>query len=204
MDNFRNNPYIEKLKQNVYYVIISILSAISVFFLPFLGSEIGVDFNFPNTTGGWCVWVISKLAVVIINVLLFYCFLEQARQNVKKDPNYIQATKILYELENKEIIPISPERHRTKQWLTKGITIMIFTALSVVCFAPAILTFDWVQMLTYSFTIVFGIIFGVLIMKADEDWWTNDYLEYAYYVQKNGKKNNKKPKKVVENNGNND
>lgn len=203
MDNFRPNAYIEKIKQNIYYLIIAILSALSVFFLPFLGSEVGIGFAFPNTVGGWCVWVISKVSVVIINVLLFYCFLEQARQNVKKDANYIQATKILNELENKEIIPISPEKHRTKQWLTKGVTIVIMTGLSLVCFGPAILTFDWVQMLTYGFTIVLGIIFGVLIMKADEDWWTNEYLEYALYVQKNGKKT-KKTKKVVEDNGNND
>ena len=34
-------------------------------------------------------------------------------------------------------------------------------------------------MLTYLFTIIMGLIFGILQMRTAEEYWTNEYLEYA-------------------------
>lgn len=53
------------------YIIIGVLSALAVFFLPMLGTEIGLGFVLPNTTAGWIVYTITKLAIVIINILIF-------------------------------------------------------------------------------------------------------------------------------------
>ena len=52
------------------YIIIGLLSLISVFFLPMLGSEIGLGFNVPDTTAGWVVWTLTKVCIVVINKLL--------------------------------------------------------------------------------------------------------------------------------------
>jgi hypothetical protein len=58
-----------RLYQN--YIIIGILSAISVFFLPMLGSSIGMGFIVPNTVAGWIVYIATKLCIVTINILIF-------------------------------------------------------------------------------------------------------------------------------------
>ena len=72
-----------KAKQNIYYIIIAIISFISVAFLPMVGSTIGLEWNLPDTTVGWIVWAVTRLVISIINVLLFYSFMEQAKLNVK-------------------------------------------------------------------------------------------------------------------------
>ena len=46
----------------------------------------------------------------------------------------------------------------------------------------AILAFDWISFLVYLFTITMGIIFGVLAMKNAENYWTQEYYDYAVQV----------------------
>ena len=64
------NNWRDKWRFYQNYIIIGILSLISVFFLPMLGSEIGLGFKVPNTLAGWIVWTLTKLCVVAINMLL--------------------------------------------------------------------------------------------------------------------------------------
>ena len=73
----------DRIKQNLYYVIIGIISFLSVAFLPMVGSTIGLEWKLPDTTAGWVVWVVSRLIIATINVLIFYSFMEQAKLNVK-------------------------------------------------------------------------------------------------------------------------
>ena len=73
----------DRIKQNLYYVIIGIISFLSVAFLPMVGSTIGLAWKLPDTTAGWVVWVVSRLIIATINVLIFYSFMEQAKLNVK-------------------------------------------------------------------------------------------------------------------------
>jgi hypothetical protein len=53
------------------YIIIGILSALAVFFLPMLGSTAGLAFMLPNTAAGWIVYIITKVCIVAINVMIF-------------------------------------------------------------------------------------------------------------------------------------
>ena len=46
------------------------------------------------------------------------------------------------------------------------------------------LTFDWMSMLTYLFTIVIGLIFGIMQMKVSEDYWTDEFWLYAQQVKR--------------------
>ena len=173
----------DRIKQNLYYVIIGIISFLSVAFLPMVGSTIGLDWKLPNTTAGWVVWAVSRLIVATINVLIFHSFMEQAKLNVKDDAHYIEAREILYKNKKKEHEPLSPQKWQALQYGKKGTTIFISSAMSVVALGQAILTFDWVAMLAYIFTITLGLIFGIMQMKKAEAYWTGEFYEYALKKQ---------------------
>lgn len=173
-----------KVKQNVYYIIIAIISFISVAFLPMVGSTVGLEWNLPDTTVGWIVWAITRLVISIINVLLFYSFMEQAKLNVKDNERYKEANEILLRAKKMEHEPKSPARWQAEQYGKKGTKIFLGSAMSVVAFGQAILSYDWVSMLSMLFTIVMGLIFGIMQMKKAETYWTTEYYAYALRQQK--------------------
>lgn len=175
----------EKIKQYQGYAIIAILSLISIFFLPMMGSSVGLGFAFPTTTAGWLVWSVSKIAVILINMLLFDQFVRQAKINIKDDPNYIFAQGIFNELGGEEADKLLyPKQYLGKLYRSKGTKVFFTSALSVVALSNAILTFDWITMLTYLFTVVTGLIYGWITMAAVENYWTEDYYKLAIKVQK--------------------
>lgn len=169
----------DKVKQYLNYVIIGIVSLIALVFLPMLGSTVGLNWNIPNTIVGWIVWVAVKLIVATLNVLIFHCFMQQAKVNVKDNENYKRARDILINQKEKEILPKSPNKWSSQQYIKKGTTIFLTTGLSTIALTQAILSFDYISMLTYLFTIVMGLIFGILQMKTAEEYWTDEYLQYA-------------------------
>lgn len=163
------------------YIIIGILSLISVFFLPMLGSEVGLGFNVPNTWAGWIVWVLTKLCVVTINILLLDQFIKQAKVNIRDNLQFKEADSY-YTIKDQvdEYLP-TPREFISKLYRSKGITTTVTSALSVFGLTSAILTFDWVSMLTYLFTVVFGVIFGWMTMNNVEEYWTDTY--YRRYLR---------------------
>ena len=179
----------EKLRQWMYYFVIAIVSLIALFFLPMIGSEAGLGWNIPNTFIGWVVWVSVKLIVAVLNVLIFHCFMMQSKINIKDNEKYQEAIKILQENKIKEFEPLSPFAWTKKQYGQKGVTIFITTALSTIALTQAMLTFDWMAMLTYLFTIVMGLIFGILQMKTAEDYWTDEFWQYAQLYKNKELKN---------------
>ena len=170
-----------------YYVIIAVLSLISIFFLPLVGSEVDLELRIPNTVIGWIVYIGSKLIVAAINMLLFHCFILQGKENIKGDPGYIAARKKELNSQEKEIIPCSPREHYGKVYGKKGTIIFITTCLATVGLTQAVLTFDTISMLTYVFTVIMGIIFGFIQMNAEEKYWTEEYVEYQEMVERNNK-----------------
>lgn len=175
------------LNQYTYYLIIAGLSLIVLFFVPFLGSEIGLALAIPDTAAGWIVWVTVKLVVAAINVVIFYSFMQQAKINVKEDVHYREAMEILGRAKRKNYMPRSPEKWNAKQYSVKAVTIFVSTALATIALTQAILTFDWVSMLTYLFTIVLGLVCGVLQMKSAETYWTDEFWKYAKMIQEQDK-----------------
>ena len=69
---------------------------------------------------------------------------------------------------------------------------------TTVALTQAILSFDWMSMLTYLFTIVMGLIFGVLQMKTAEEYWTNEFWQYAQQVKTASEETERKTKEFVE------
>lgn len=179
-----NNSKLMTLKHYSNYIIIGVVSLLTLVFLPMLGSTVGLAWNIPNTVVGWIVWVATKLIVAALNVLIFHCFMQQGIENSKEHPNYIEARRILMTQDKKEVKPRSPLVWNLEQYGKKGVTIFFASALSVFAFTQAILSFDVIMMLTYAFTIIMGLIFGVMQMKTAEDYWTYEYLEYAQYYAK--------------------
>lgn len=171
----------DKARQWMYYFLIGIVSLIALVFLPMIGTSVGLAWAVPDTVIGWIVWVTLKLIVAALNVIIFHCFMCQAKVNIKDNPKYIEALTIMSQCSNsKEYKPRSPQKWLRKQYSSKGVSIFFTTALSTIALSQAILTFDWVTMLTYLFTIIFGIIFGILQMKTAEEYWTVEFNLYAH------------------------
>lgn len=178
------NSAIERARQWLYYLLIGLLSLVCLVFLPMVGSTTGLEWAVPNTTVGWIVWGTTKAIVAMVNVMIFYCFMEQAKLNVKNDPNYQRARDILIDAKVKEVQPRSPGKWNSQQYLKKGTTIFLTSALSCVALSQALLSYDYMTLLSYVFTIVMGVVFGILQMKNAEEYWTIEYLKYALMVQK--------------------
>ena len=191
-----SNEAREKAKHNMYYMLIGIISFISVAFLPMVGSTVGLGWKLPDTPTGWVVWAISRLIIATINVLIFYSFMEQAKLNVAKDPHYIEATEILLKAKKADHTPRSPRKWQALQYGKRGTKIFISSALSVVALGQAILSFDWVSMLAFIFTIAMGIVFGILQMKKAEAYWTDEFYRYALMIKEEAKK----PEEIVNDN----
>ena len=169
----------QSLKQGMYYIIIAVISFISVVFLPMLGSTLGLGWKLPDTTAGWVVWGASRAIVATINVLLFHSFMEQAKLNIKDDEHYKEARDILVKVKKKEHKPKSPAQWNAAQYGKKGVSLFLASAMSVVAIGQAVLSYDWSTALAYLFTLGMGIIFGIMQMKKAENYWTTEYYEYA-------------------------
>lgn len=179
-----------KWKQYQYYVIIGIVSVIALFFLPMLGSTAGLAWVLPTTVAGWVVYITSKLLVGIINILIFHCFNLQAKINIAENERYLEALQILrqYNIES-ATLPRSPEQYNGTIYGKKGVTIFLTSVISAVGLTQAVLTFDIVSMLTYFFTILMGVIFGILQMNQTEIYWTVEFYDYAKYTEKTVREN---------------
>ena len=169
----------QSLKQGMYYIIIAVISFISVVFLPMLGSTLGLGWKLPDTTAGWVVWGASRAIVATINVLLFHSFMEQAKLNIKDNEHYKEAQDILVKVKKKEHKPKSPAQWNAAQYGKKGVSLFLASAMSVVAIGQAVLSYEWATALAYLFTLGMGIIFGIMQMKKAETYWTTEYYEYA-------------------------
>lgn len=151
-----------------------------------LGTDPEAGFNFPSTAVGWIIYVITKILVAVINMLLFHCFMCQGKLNIKDNPFYLEACEILrrwgFYADSND--PRAPDVWLHGEYKNKGVMIAITSVLSAIIITQAILVFDWVSMLTYLFTIVMGIIFGLFQQDAAETYWTEEFWYYAKKIEK--------------------
>lgn len=170
-------------KKYLYYGLVGVISMLVLVFVPMIGSEAGIGFKFPTTASGWFIYIITKVLISVLNVLIFYCFMEQAKLNSKDNENYKKANEILLEFKQKDYKPLSPTAWTKKQWTSKGVTLFMGTAISTVGLTNAILKYDYMSLLTYLIVLIMGIIFGIMQMKSAEIYWTKEYYEYAKMVK---------------------
>ena len=74
-------------------------------------------------------------------------------------------------------------QHSREVYGKKGITIFITSILGAISLSQAVLTFDVITMLTYLFTLIIGIICGIIQMGEDEIYWTEDVYKYAIMIR---------------------
>ena len=182
------NWWSNNIEPNKYYILIFIVSIIAVVFLPFLGSSPELGWNLPVTAVGWVVYILTKFLAGVINICIFYAFMQQAKVNIKDNPFFIEANEILrkYSLISANS-PRSPEVWTKIQYKHKGLSIAITTALGAVGITQAILVFDWITMLSYLFTVVMGLAFGWVQMGSAEEYWTGEYWQYAKQIESKNK-----------------
>ena len=171
------------MRMYLYYGLVFILSICMLVFLPMIGSEGDIGYNLPRPPTGWIVFVVSKTCVAIINVLIFHCFICQAKLNVSDNEKFKKANEIL-DKHKRDIKPRSPRKFFGKEYGIKGANTFVFSALSVVALTNAILTFDWISFISYLLTLIMGLVWGVLEMKKVESYWTEEYYAYAKLVEK--------------------
>lgn len=174
------------LNENRNYIIIALLSCAAVFFLPMLGSSVGMALLIPDTFAGWAVYLITKFCIVVINLLIFDQFMKRAKINASSDSLFQEAERIMRELigEEKDEEPAPAQYYIKKMYRSKMLSTAIFTILGVFGFTNAVLTFDWVSMLSYLFTIMMGLIYGWAAMADAEQIWIEKHYAYAKYLQK--------------------
>ena len=160
------------------YIIIAIISLIAVFFLPMLGSGIGIALSVPTTVVGWIVFILTKLCIVVINILTLDQFIKQAKVNIKDNEKFLEADAYfnIHQIDGEEEI-LTPRAYIGGIYRHRMTKIGIGSILGVFGFTQAMLTFDWVSMLTYLFTVVSGLLYGWMTMNDVEDYWTDKYYK---------------------------
>ena len=182
----------EKFSLNFYYCLIFLLSILVMTVAPMFtlsaNTDLGIAAIFPHTLIGWAIYVCTKLFVGVVNLLLFHCFVKQAKINIKDNEKYIEACKIYDMYHPKEYNPRGPKQYFGQLYRKKGIMIFLTSMLSAVVLTNAILSFDMTAFVTYCMTIVMGIIFGILKMKEVETYWTGEFYDAAIQLQNKYKK----------------
>lgn len=176
----------DKVRQYLYYILIGVISFLALAFLPMLGSTQDISWGLPQTSAAWAVWIMSRVAASVLNVLIYHCFIRQGELNTRQNEDRKKAEKMLNKLDkNKEKKPIGPAKFLARQYIRKVPMIAASTFLSLLAFGPALLVFDFVVLIAYLFGVIISIVFGILEMKHVEEYYTVGLLEYAEWRVKN-------------------
>ena len=171
----------EWIHRSTYYIVIAVLSVLTLCVFPFLGSSISASIQFPTTKSGWVIWGVKNGSICLINMIIFHSFVKQGKLNIKDNPVYLQALAILSSIKPKKTdkkAP-SPAKYHASVYTKKGLSLVVASFLSLLVFGEAILRLDYVALISYAITLIIGIVFGILQMKDEEYYWTSTFLTYA-------------------------
>ena len=76
-----------EFKKYLYYGLIGVISIVVLIFFPLIGTKADLNFSLPDTASGWLIYITTRSLVAILNMLIFYCFMEQAKLNVRNNEN---------------------------------------------------------------------------------------------------------------------
>lgn len=167
------------LRDYLWYIIVGAISLLILLIFPFIGSSIELGWAFPETSSGWFLYVFTKVAVTALNLIILYAFRQQAKLNVRDDPNYKQANELYNKSSNRKHKARDPATYLRKTYITRGISCAVSTVAGLIALGPAILVFDYVALISYFIVILIGVLTGLLAMKSDEVYWTTEYLMSA-------------------------
>lgn len=186
----------EQLKLYTYYILIAILSLLSVIVFPILNSTADISDTFPKDPTGWVMYCLIRVLVVVMNMLIFSNFLQQSKLNVKDEENYKRANEILGRCKPKDYHPRSPKQYLTKEYTVKGAFLVVGTVASLFVIGNAIINYDYMLLIATVFSVITSIVFGIMTMKKAEIYYVSEYLDYALLIEK--KLNQKVTRKEIE------
>ena len=187
LDDMRNKVLNAKeaLKQYIYYILISILSLLSIIVFPMLNSTANIVDTFPKDPTGWVMYILIRFLVVVMNILIFANFLQQSKINVKDHPNYIRANEILGRCKSKDYNPRGPKQYLNQVYATKGIMLALMSVVSLFVIGNAIMRYDYMVLIATVFSVIMAVVFGIMSMKRAEIYYIGEYLDYAIKVEQN-------------------
>lgn len=172
----------EAFKNYKNYGIIIVLTLITVTVFPLLGTQLGMEANYPNTVAGWIVWSVIKIALCVDNIFIFQAFVDQAELNVQYEPRYLEARDIVRKYRIGKYTPMSPEERRKKMF-SKKIIITVLTSLISIALTEAILKYNLADLIAYTISMLMAVVFGILSMADQEKYWVEEFYDYAITIR---------------------
>lgn len=176
------------LKQYFNYGIVAITSMLVLIVAPALESAITGELNYPDTLQGWIFWAVGRVAVTVLNLVIFIALDNQSEINARNNENYIKAKEILASDKAQQKIARSPKQIKTHDLLAKIPFIILGSAATLIALSQIILHYSLATLISYVFTVVMDIIWAVWHMIQKEvDYWSDEFLRYALKVQQGQK-----------------
>ena len=169
-------------------IAVVILSIISMFLVPLIGSYATGTTQFPQTIPAWILYFTCAIAVSICSLMIYLALHNQGKLNVKDEDEYIKAKELhlknFERMNGKELIPIDPFKWEKKQKTMKGIFQTLGIFFGLLGFGLGALCWNNSQFISSTFSIILAIGFGLVHMGDVERMFTEGWLEWELYVQK--------------------
>ena len=191
----------ETFKQYFNYGVVAIVSMLTLMVAPALESAISGELSYPDTAQGWIFWAIGRIAITVINLVIFTALDKQSEVNARNNENYIRAKQILESNDAQQRIALSPKQIKTKTYLSKIPWIILGSAASLVALSQIIFNYNLATLISYIFTVAMDIAFAIWHMIDKEvNYWSDEYLRYALQQQKSSEAQNKAIEPKIEQN----
>ena len=178
----------ETFKHYFNYGVVAVVSLLVLMVAPALESAITGQLNYPDTLKGWIFWAVGRIAVTIINLVIFTALDRQSEINASNNENYIKARALLAQNKAEQRIARSPKQIKTQTMLKKVPWIILGSAASLVVLSQIIFNYNLATLISYTFTVVMDIAFAIWHMIDKEvNYWSDEYLKYALQKTKEDK-----------------
>lgn len=171
-------------KQYFNYGIVAIASFVALVVAPALESAITGQLNYPTTKQGWIFWAIGRVAIVVLNLVIFKALDKQSEINASDNENYQKAKAILDTDPTRQKLAQSPKEVARKDLLGKVPWIILGTAASLVALSQIIFRYSLATLVSYISTVVMDIAFAAWHMINKEvNYWSDEYYRYALRIK---------------------
>lgn len=169
-----------KFKQYFNYGVVAVVSLLVLMVAPALESAITGQLTYPTTVKGWIFWSIGRIAVTVINLVIFTALDRQSEINASNNENYIKAKALLAQNEAEQKIARSPKQIKTQTMLKKIPCIIFGSAATLVALSQIVFNYNLATLISYIFTVASDIAFAIWHMIDKEvNYWSDEYLKYA-------------------------
>ena len=181
----KTREFISNSKNGIAVVI---LSVIAMFLVPLLGSYLTGQSQFPQTIPEWILYFACALAISICSLFIYLALFNQGKMNVKDEPEYLEAKEL--HLKNfkrkngKDVIPVNPFVWERNQKRRKGFLQTMGIFFGLLGLGLAVITWNTSQFVSATLSVVMSIGFGLVKMADVERMWTEGWLEYELYIEK--------------------